>query len=222
MKRILTVLVMLFSINFVYGDTCTSVGTIKERYTANECGYTTQKRECCSNGNWSPWVDGSETPHCCPTNHCWNGSICQTPAPTTSIVSAPSGYYNVTTCTYLKFPTNCIYGQGFEYQEEGSLAGCSCVSGYSNFDKDAKRCYKCEWINHSVSDIGGQYTSESAACANFVVHSDWDKSNGNPTFAQWKSHGNYYNDYACTPIRKNIGSYVFWSAKYDREFFTCN
>ena len=203
---------------------CTA-GTTKYRYTADDgCSFKTETKECCSDGKWTPFVESPDIPHCCSGALCWNGSTCQTPAPQTETVSPPAGYRNVSQCTYLHYPENCVYGQGFQYASEGTLAGCSCdtANGYSNFDKDAKRCYKCEWVNDSVADIGGQYNTESAACANFTIYSEWNKSNGNPTYQQWKSHGDYRNNYSCTPIHKNSGSYHYWSASYNREFFTCH
>lgn len=217
MKKILTVLVMLFSINFVYGESCTSTGTTQKKYTASGCSYTTQKRECCSNG-WTPWVADSETLHCCSANHCWNGSSCQTPAPTSQTVSAPSGYYHVTTCTYLKYPTECIYGQGFEYQEEGSLAGCSCASGYSNFSKDAKRCYKCGWSDAGYDEGTGACRAYSEVCNGTYPDYQWTGS-GDPTFAQWQAHGPYMNTISCSRASCGNGKY---RAKVTRRYFTCS
>lgn len=62
-----------------FAETCSTVGETQNKYTASGCGYTTQTRTCCSNGNWSDWdkdcaCSGAE---CCSSNQCWNGSECE-------------------------------------------------------------------------------------------------------------------------------------------------
>lgn len=71
----------IFSVVSAYAESCSSVGSTQNKYTASGCRYTTQTRTCCSNGSWSEW-DKACGKADCTSDQCWNGSKCEDRPPT--------------------------------------------------------------------------------------------------------------------------------------------
>lgn len=104
----------------VYGEKV-ETGTVEYRYTPTEgCGYDTETRTMCADGNWSGWNEecaSCEGADCCESNQCWNGSVCDN--------NPDYGSSNKTT-TMNSFPPGFTYQSG-NYNAEKSWAN----EGYS-------------------------------------------------------------------------------------------
>ena len=93
-KIIFGVIIALCIGLYAYAESCSTVGTTQNKYTASGCSYTTQSRTCCSNGSWSDW--GADCPPDCNSDETWNSSTkqCCSNNPVTRVVTL-SGSTNI-------------------------------------------------------------------------------------------------------------------------------
>ncbi len=116
-------------------ESCNAPGTEGVKYTADSgCDYTTDKRTCCFNGQWSPWNE--ECPNCTGMMYgCSNGDGCEQPK---YMGSCPSEMG--TNVTYLGL--QCVSGKGWEFQ-------CRCSTGetitfHNDYASNPQKCCKSE------------------------------------------------------------------------------
>ena len=125
-KIIFGVIIALCIGLYAYAESCSTVGTTQNKYTASGCSYTTQSRTCCSNGSWSDWGKSCPTAASCGTNECWDGSKCASKGSTSRNCSG--NVTNATSGSQTRTAT-CTSGSGWSY---GSWTGtCTCKRGYS-------------------------------------------------------------------------------------------
>ena len=146
---------------YAYAESCSTVGTTQNKYTASGCSYTTQTRTCCSNGSWSDWEKSCPATPTCGTNECWDGSSCVAKGETSRNCSG--NVTNATSGSQTRTAT-CTSGSGWSY---GSWTGiCTCKS---NFTWSNNRCVKggapsgWSWHYSSMNPITCQGAS-SASC----------------------------------------------------------
>ncbi len=114
----------IFSVVSAYAESCSSVGSTQNKYTASGCSYTTQTRTCCANGSWSSWDKACTGKENCTSSQCWNGSKCEDKGSTSR--SCSGNVSNASGGTQTRTAT-CGSG-GWQY---GSWTGtCTCKSGY--------------------------------------------------------------------------------------------
>ena len=57
-----TIFCLFACVSLGYAESCSTAGATQNKYMASGCSYTTQRRTCCSNKQWSAW--GGSCPTC--------------------------------------------------------------------------------------------------------------------------------------------------------------
>ena len=157
MKKILTVLMFLFSLSvFVLAESCTSEGSTQTMYTINGCGESASSRVCCR-GTWCNWGITGCVYQCTATSESRNcsgnvsNSVSGTQTRTRSVSSGCGG------CSYSSW---------------GSWSGkCTCASNYY-WNYNNLTCVACGstpnqapyQYSNNTTPTAAQYKANASMC----------------------------------------------------------
>lgn len=203
MSKTLTLIFLLcITASLVYaGESCASynVGTVQNRYIADECSYRTQVRSCCKNKQWSSWFQAPRTslfcygPQNCSPEQCYNeildenGDVdkeeCQNREATTKNCA---GYISGAISGQITRTATCNSGYGWVYgqwQPVGSGCECDEDNGYES-DGTGISCNQSEWhCTRQQKAFSYNDYCEDTGLSNTRVYLRWAKEQGSPNFA---------------------------------------
>ena len=112
-----TILCLFACISLSYAESCSTVGDVQYKYTAEGCGYSTVKRTCCSNGSWSSW--GTSCTYCAGNasyDYGWFRGVCYKTDPLS--------------CSDVTLSDRTWSG-GYANEDDGWWLACGCPDGAS-------------------------------------------------------------------------------------------